>query len=65
MRIDRRSLPRWSPPIESAANDEDEESLRRMKERWRFDSDDLPAAGPDGPDEEDRILVDDYDSKYV
>lgn len=41
----------------------DVEDLNRLKERWRFDSDDCPAVGPDGADEQDRILTDEYDPK--
>jgi enhancer of polycomb-like protein len=43
--------------------DEDPEGLerrRRLEERWKYDIDDLPSAGPEGVDEQDRILVDDY-----
>lgn len=43
--------------------DEDPEEVERSKrnaERWRFDDDDAPPAGREGPDEQDRILVDDY-----
>ena len=29
-------------------------------ERWRFDQDDEPTIGPEGADEQDRILIDDY-----
>lgn len=44
--------------------DQDEsESIKRLIERWRFDMDDAPTIGPEGPDEQDRILVDDYDTK--
>ncbi|KAK2462409.1 hypothetical protein APHAL10511_005715 [Amanita phalloides] len=44
---------------------EDEDELQRLTERWRFDPDDGPVYGPQGADEQDRILVDDYDSKYM
>lgn len=44
---------------------DDTERVRRLAERWRFDSDDAPPVGPSGPDEQDRILVDDYAAKYV
>ncbi|TFK31904.1 enhancer of polycomb-like-domain-containing protein [Crucibulum laeve] len=46
-------------------SDEREERRRRMQERWRFDMDDEPAVGPQGADEHDRVLIDDYDSKYA
>ena len=44
---------------------EREEENLRLLERWRFDSDDGPAAGPEGAEEQDRELVDDYDTKCV
>ena len=49
---------------ETAAAEREEEN-RRLLERWRFDSDDGPAAGPEGAEEQDRELVDDYDAKHV
>lgn len=42
-----------------------EEADRRLSERWRFDADDGPPYGPNGAEEQDRVLVDDFDSKYV
>ncbi|KIK61927.1 hypothetical protein GYMLUDRAFT_559643 [Collybiopsis luxurians FD-317 M1] len=44
---------------------EDDEGNHRLAERWRFDADDGPPHGPAGSEEQDRMLVDDYDSKYV
>jgi hypothetical protein len=41
---------------------EDEEQYRRLEERWRFD---VPPIGPEGVEENDRVLVDDYDTMYV
>jgi enhancer of polycomb-like protein len=41
------------------------EETANLLSRWRFDQDDTPAVGPLGPEEQDRILVDDYASKYV
>ncbi|KAF9467645.1 enhancer of polycomb-like-domain-containing protein [Collybia nuda] len=46
-------------------NPEIAEETERLLSRWRFDEDDMPAVGPQGADEQDRILVDDYDSKYL
>lgn len=46
-------------------DDSDEELSKRIQERWRFDSDDGPAVGPLGSDEQDRVLVDDYQSEYI
>ncbi|KAJ7133035.1 hypothetical protein C8R46DRAFT_1140417, partial [Mycena filopes] len=43
----------------------DVEDANRLRERWRFDSDDGPAFGPDGPDEQDRVLTDEYEPKYL
>lgn len=44
-------------------NREEDENRNRLAERWRFDMDDSPAVGPDGPEEQDRVLVDDYDDR--
>ncbi|KAK7031410.1 enhancer of polycomb-like protein [Favolaschia claudopus] len=53
----------FGPP---ASDDEmDSEDFNRMSERWRFDSDDSPAVGLDGLDEQDRVLTDEYDPKYL
>ncbi|THV08426.1 hypothetical protein K435DRAFT_824921 [Dendrothele bispora CBS 962.96] len=43
----------------------DEEADRCLAERWRFDSDDGPAYGPGGSEEQDRVLVDDYSVGYM
>lgn len=43
---------------------EEAEKLRRLEERWKYDVDDVPPVGPEGPDEQNRILVDDYHPKY-
>ncbi|KIL58931.1 hypothetical protein M378DRAFT_170023 [Amanita muscaria Koide BX008] len=44
---------------------EDEEDTRRLEERWRYDFDDGPAYGSQGADEQDRVLVDDYNPKHI
>ena len=46
--------------------DEDQESERRrqLEELWKFDSDDAPPVGPDGSEEQDRTLIDDYETMY-
>ncbi|ESK91729.1 4 histone acetyltransferase subunit [Moniliophthora roreri MCA 2997] len=44
---------------------EDEERRKRLAERWRYDSDDGPIYGPAGSDEQDRIIVDDFDHRYL
>ncbi|KAL4080474.1 enhancer of polycomb-like-domain-containing protein [Scleroderma citrinum] len=46
-------------------NAEDEEMARRLRERWRFDQDDDPAVAPEGAEEQDRVLVDDYEPRYL
>jgi len=45
-------------------NAEDEQMACRLQERWRFDQDDDPAVAPEGAEEQDRGLVDDYDPRY-
>jgi len=37
----------------------------RIRDRWLFDADDDPSVGPDGPDEKDRALVDEFHPKYL
>jgi enhancer of polycomb-like protein len=46
--------------------DEEQEGERRrqLEERWKFDSDDAPPVGPDGLEEQDRTLIDDYETMY-
>ena len=44
---------------------QDEEVTRRLEEQWRLDEDDGPVFGAEGPEEQDRTLVDDYAEKYV
>jgi len=62
--IKRSALYDLNPPNDDMEVDEEEtESSRRVMERWRFDMDDVPSIGPQGVDEQDRILVDDYDPK--
>lgn len=81
MLVDRRDVvPRRVLPVKRSAlfalhsddsdddmevDQEETEKSKRLIERWRFDMDDVPAVGPSGPDEEGRILVDDYDPKYI
>ncbi|KIJ13620.1 hypothetical protein PAXINDRAFT_116937 [Paxillus involutus ATCC 200175] len=45
--------------------DENDEDARRVRERWRFDQDDDPLVAPEGAEEQDRMLIDDYESKYL
>ena len=53
-----------TPPAEDNKFDV-EERMMRLRERWRFDNDDEPPVGPDGPDEQDRTLIDDPSQAYV
>ncbi|EGN97434.1 hypothetical protein SERLA73DRAFT_161474 [Serpula lacrymans var. lacrymans S7.3] len=46
-------------------DDGDEERVSKLHERWRFDDDDSPVVGPEGPDEQDRVLIDDYEPRYL
>ena len=56
----------FGPSLDDVFDDaEDEEMARRLRERWRFDQDDDPAVGPEGADDQDRMLVDDYDPRYL
>ncbi|KAG6862228.1 hypothetical protein C0995_002159 [Termitomyces sp. Mi166 len=59
----RRSLSPEADGVEETV--EDDEQLKRMHERWRFDADDVPAVGPLGPDEINRVLVDDYSPRFL
>lgn len=51
--------------MEGIPSEDDEEDRRRLEAQWRFDTDDGPAIGPQGSEEQCRMLVDDYDAKYV
>jgi len=42
------------------AKKEARECYRRLQEQWRFDADDEPPVGPEGPEEHGRKLFDDY-----
>ena len=78
-RTSRRSLPRGeslgyprrlasssTAESEMAENGSSEkEDSWRIRDRWLFDADDEPSVGPDGPDEKDRVLVDEFHPKYV
>ncbi|KAI0280469.1 hypothetical protein BGY98DRAFT_1095464 [Russula aff. rugulosa BPL654] len=50
------------PEEESTA---EKEVSWRIRDRWLFDADDEPSVGPDGPDEKDRVLVDEFHPKYA
>lgn len=51
--------------VDADEDPEEAEKFRRLQEQWKYDSDDTPPVGPEGPDEQNRILVDDYHPKYV
>ncbi|KAH9839378.1 enhancer of polycomb-like-domain-containing protein [Rhodofomes roseus] len=70
--LDRRSYSKESSDSSGSSSSssdsddaEEQDHKRRLAERWRYDADDVPMVGPDGPEEKDRVLVDDYDSKYL
>ncbi|KAK7683201.1 hypothetical protein QCA50_013874 [Cerrena zonata] len=65
--LDRRLCdPRSSrSPSESDSDTEVLEKRRRLQERWKFDEDDVPAIRPEGLEEQDRKLADDFDPKYL
>ncbi|KAK0210971.1 enhancer of polycomb-like-domain-containing protein [Desarmillaria ectypa] len=73
MHLDRRStfigsVPRRESPPNLDVMDVDvdnNEQMKRLQERWRFDSDDAPSIGISSPEEQDRHLVDDYDIEYI
>ncbi|TFY75117.1 hypothetical protein EWM64_g8894, partial [Hericium alpestre] len=80
IRVDRRNYGRSAriqddeilrPPRASGepASEQDAAEMKelswRIRDRWRFDSDDEPPVGPEGPDEEHRVLVDEYDVKLL
>ncbi|KAG6899982.1 hypothetical protein C0993_004750 [Termitomyces sp. T159_Od127] len=51
-------------PEAGIAEVEDDEQLKRMQERWRFDADDVPTMGP-SPSEMDRVLIDDFSPRLL
>ena len=52
--------------VEAVDIDEDQESeqRRQLEEQWKFDSDDTLPVGSDGSEEQDRTLIDDYETMY-
>ena len=51
--------------VDKPMNEELEgERRRRLEEQWKFDLDDVPPFGPDGSEEQDRTLIDDYETMY-
>lgn len=71
LHLDRRTvMRRVSSPSELLSDDEESnmetrERARRLFERWKFDDDDNPAIGLEGPDEKDRILLDEFQPRYA
>lgn len=61
MKRKRSALLPSDDEMDAEEDDEESERKRRLEERWKFDLDDVPAVGPRGADEENRILIDDYD----
>ncbi|KAJ8579956.1 hypothetical protein M405DRAFT_869832 [Rhizopogon salebrosus TDB-379] len=51
--------------MDTITSDEDEETAAHLHEHWRVDQDDEPTVGPEGADEQDRVLIDDYDPKTI
>jgi hypothetical protein len=45
-------------------DEEEGERRRQLEERWKFDSDDSLPVGPNGSEEQDRTLIDDYETMY-
>ena len=37
----------------------------RLLERWKFNKDDSPAVGPEGPDEQDCVLLNNFDPRFL
>lgn len=71
MMVDRRTAYSSTVPnfrartrVQDDASD-DAETQQRLAERWRFDADDAPLVAPEGSEEQDRMLVDDYDVKHM
>lgn len=69
MHVDRHEVLRTIHRVRTSNDamdvDEDPEADNRLRARWRFDSDDNPAIGSAGTEEQDRVLVEDYDTKCV
>jgi enhancer of polycomb-like protein len=61
-RLPRSRLFNLDEPIDVEVPED--EQRRRLEEQWKFDSDDTLPIGPDGSDEQDRTLVDDYETMY-
>ncbi|KDQ53289.1 hypothetical protein JAAARDRAFT_137127 [Jaapia argillacea MUCL 33604] len=51
--------------VDEDASPDDRERAWRLSDRWQFDDDDGPAVGLEGAEERDRVLVDEWDAKYL
>lgn len=65
LNLPRSNLFGINEPMDVDVENQEEDENRRLVERWKFDMDDSPAIGPEGPEEQDRVLVDDYDGSYL
>ncbi|KAL1744590.1 enhancer of polycomb-like-domain-containing protein [Schizophyllum fasciatum] len=50
-------------PSSSMATVVAEEPDKQLEAQWAFDADDTPAVGPEGLEEQDRVLLDDYNPR--
>ncbi|KIY67334.1 hypothetical protein CYLTODRAFT_294764 [Cylindrobasidium torrendii FP15055 ss-10] len=62
--MDRRPGGMVEPPLKRVRTEEPEDACR-LAEQWRFDADDAPARPFEGFDEQDRMLVDDRDDRFL
>ncbi|KAI0687709.1 enhancer of polycomb-like-domain-containing protein [Cytidiella melzeri] len=64
--LDRR-LPglRRLPPRRTRSSDTEADDTSDLERQWRYDEDDEPIVGPNGPEEHDRVLVDDHAARYA
>jgi enhancer of polycomb-like protein len=59
----QKNNPNDSKEMDVDEDPEESERQHRSEERWKYDQDDMPAVGPQGQDEQDRVLVDEYQTK--
>jgi hypothetical protein len=45
--------------------DDERHKEERLTESWKFDEDKYSAVGPEGPDEQDCVFLDDYESRFL
>lgn len=63
--LDRRATNFRLKPATFGNDDEAKERARRLEERFRFDDDEGLAVGATGKDEQDRRLIDDFQTRYA